>query len=112
MLTVLRAACAGYAPELLRALSPFGFSLSWRAQVYVRDVATAIVEALKTKATVGKVIELAGPKVYTYAVTLTTSWMLCSCTVELFTRQARVESGAAFGLTTALVLADGSSCWS
>ena len=40
----------------------------WRTQVYVRDVATAVVEALKTKATEGKVIELAGPKVYTYGL--------------------------------------------
>ena len=33
--------------------------------VYVRDVATAIVEALKDRATYGKDIELAGPAVFT-----------------------------------------------
>ena len=31
----------------------------------MRDVANGIVEALKLKGTEGKIIELAGPKVYT-----------------------------------------------
>lgn len=56
-------------PTPLRCAKPSSQPLhspSCHAQVYVRDVATAIVEALKSKATVGKVIELAGPKVYTY----------------------------------------------
>ena len=66
----------------------------------MRDVATAIVEALKTKVTEGKAIELAGPKVYTYATPSRTCFQI-PLTAHLPVRpRGACQAGAHHGLGT------------